>query len=135
MCRRPQDRGAAAVEFALVVPILIALVVAIAAFGRAYNIQSGLSMAAREGVRSMALDQKSTAVATAENLAISEANALIGVTSGVGASVSPATSPCAAGVNVTMTVTYTFDFFGFGGFLGILETVNMNGKGVMRCGG
>lgn len=44
MKARTSDRGAAAVEFALVVPILILLVLGIAVFGRAYNIQSGLAM-------------------------------------------------------------------------------------------
>jgi len=50
--RARSDRGAAAVEFALVAPILILLVVGIAEFGRAYNVQNSLSAAAREGVRS-----------------------------------------------------------------------------------
>ena len=49
------ERGAAAVEFALVVPILIVLVLGIAEFGRAFFIQSTISGAAREGVRRMAL--------------------------------------------------------------------------------
>jgi Flp pilus assembly protein TadG len=56
-----RDRGAAAVEFALVVPILLTLVIGIIEFGRAYNIQTTLSNAARDGVRVMALQNDVTA--------------------------------------------------------------------------
>ena len=52
---RSLGTGAAAVEFALVVPLLLVLVLGIAEFGRAYNMQTTLSGAAREGVREMAL--------------------------------------------------------------------------------
>ncbi|MCT1433984.1 pilus assembly protein, partial [Dietzia maris] len=50
-----RDRGAAAVEFALVLPILLLLVLGILEFGRAYHVQTILSNAARDGVRVMAL--------------------------------------------------------------------------------
>ena len=49
------ERGATAVEFALIVPLLIMLVIGIAEFGRAFQVQGTLSAAAREGVRLMAL--------------------------------------------------------------------------------
>ena len=42
-------------EFALVVPLLLVLVLGIVEFGRAYHVQTTLSGAAREGVREMAL--------------------------------------------------------------------------------
>ena len=41
----------AAVEFAFIVPLLILLVLGIAEFGRAFQVQGTLSAAAREGVR------------------------------------------------------------------------------------
>ncbi|HWH28522.1 MAG TPA: TadE/TadG family type IV pilus assembly protein [Mycobacteriales bacterium] len=53
--RRHSDDGAAAVEFALVMPILFLVVFAIVDFGRAYFATSTLSHAAREGVRVVAL--------------------------------------------------------------------------------
>ena len=56
-----KDRGAAAVEFALVMPVLLSLVVGIAEFGRAYNVQATLSGAAREGVRVMAVKNDAAA--------------------------------------------------------------------------
>jgi Flp pilus assembly protein TadG len=50
--RRPRSQsGAAAVEFALVVPIFVLLVVGIIDFGFAFNAQISLTQAVREGVR------------------------------------------------------------------------------------
>src|SRR3954470_9221845 len=49
------ERGASAVEFAFIVPLLIMLVLGIAEFGHAFQVQGTLSAAAREGVRVMAL--------------------------------------------------------------------------------
>jgi Flp pilus assembly protein TadG len=45
------DRGAAAVEFALVLPILILLLFGIIEFARAWNVRQTLTDAAREGAR------------------------------------------------------------------------------------
>ncbi|WP_137122227.1 TadE/TadG family type IV pilus assembly protein [Segeticoccus rhizosphaerae] len=49
--REGHDRGAAAVEMALVLPLLIVLLFGIIDFGRIYTAQIQLSQAAREGVR------------------------------------------------------------------------------------
>jgi len=51
------EHGAAAVEFALVLPILILLVFGIVQFSIMYNAQQGLHAAAREGARLGALPQ------------------------------------------------------------------------------
>lgn len=45
------ETGAAAVEFALVVPVLLAIVLGILGFGRMYSTQIDLSNAAQEGAR------------------------------------------------------------------------------------
>jgi Flp pilus assembly protein TadG len=49
------ERGAAAVEFAIVLPLLILLVFGIVEFSMLYNRQQGLHAAAREGARIAAL--------------------------------------------------------------------------------
>ncbi len=49
------ERGASAVEFGLIVPILLILVLGIIEFGHAFQVQGTLSAAAREGARAMAL--------------------------------------------------------------------------------
>jgi len=53
---RNPERGAAAVEFALILPVLILLIVGMLEFSRAYNAQLSLTNAAREGARVMAVD-------------------------------------------------------------------------------
>ncbi|MEV6600785.1 TadE family protein [Actinoplanes sp. NPDC051346] len=50
-----RDEGAAAVEMALVLPLLLLLLFGIIDFGRALNIQITLTEAAREGARATAL--------------------------------------------------------------------------------
>ncbi len=127
--RLTRDRGAAAVEFALVVPILLLLVFGIAEFGRAYNIQTTLSGAAREGARTMALENdpgaaSAAAVAAAQPLDVS----------GGQVSVSPGSCPLSgttASDTVRVTVTYPMEFvtnlFGNG--------FTLTGEGVMRCNG
>src|SRR6476469_9148241 len=53
--RPRQDAGAAAVEMALVLPILLFVLMGLIDFGRAYNAELQLSQAAREGARLAAL--------------------------------------------------------------------------------
>jgi Flp pilus assembly protein TadG len=48
-CR--DDRGAAAVEFALVLPLLLLILFGIIEFGRAWSVKQTLTDAAREGAR------------------------------------------------------------------------------------
>lgn len=122
MRRKTHDRGAAAVEFALVVPILLALILGMMVFGRAYQVQSSLSMAAREAVRVMALDPDHD-IGTAENAAVTAASSL-----GITGTVSPTALGCTADdPNATVTIAHNFNFLGV--------TLNLSGKGVMRCGG
>ena len=117
------DRGAALVEFALVLPLLILLVFGTIEFSRGYHARSSLGHAARESVRVVALgsgDPVATAQAAAPNLN----GALIGV------NVAP--DPCIAGDPVTVTLTYDHTYsiplFGTG-------TWSLKESGVMRCGG
>ncbi|WP_153505868.1 TadE family protein [Cumulibacter manganitolerans] len=124
-----RDRGAAAVEFALVVPVLILIVVGIIEFGRTYNVQTTLSGAAREGVRVMALRNdpvaaKAAVKSAAAGLSLSDTQI----------SVSPTSCTVAAGAQpptATVTVTYRVSFLT--GLLG--SGITVSGKGVMRCTG
>ncbi|MGH3738570.1 MAG: TadE family protein [Micromonosporaceae bacterium] len=122
---RSRDRGAAAVEFALLLPILLIIVFGIIDFGRMLNAQVTLTEAAREGARAESLGSDPNArVATATtNL------------DGVSTSVD---SAC-PGEDAIVTVNYEFTFVTplspllglFGG--GLDGTVPMSGKGVMPC--
>jgi Flp pilus assembly protein TadG len=59
--RRRSERGSAAVEFAILLPVLILLLFGIIEFSIAYNHQQGLHAAAREGARVAALPQSTQA--------------------------------------------------------------------------
>ena len=61
--RRRDDRGAAMVEFALILPLLLMLLMGIIEFGRAYNTQVSIQAAAREGARELALGHDAEVVA------------------------------------------------------------------------
>lgn len=125
--RMRDDDGAAAVEFALVLPILVLMVFGIFEFGRAYNIQIQLSGAAREGVRVMAIENDAAA---ARDATIAAAPSLNPALAPGEVGVSPTT--CSSGDTVTVTagrdVTYNIPLFGS-------ATINLQGTGVMRCGG
>ena len=59
-----RERGAAAVEFALILPLLVMLVFGIIEFGRGYNAKIELTGAVREGARELALGKTSTQAQT-----------------------------------------------------------------------
>jgi Flp pilus assembly protein TadG len=134
--RRSGDRGAAAVEMAIVLPLLLLIVFGLIDFGRMYFTQITLTAAAREGARASALGRSAqvpTIVSTA-------ANPISGVTGAV-TSACPATIPSGSNVSTTVTASYTYSFLTpigaiaglFGGGGGLTGTIPMTGKGVMRC--
>jgi len=128
--RLREQRGASAVEFALVLPLLIVLVVGIAEFGHAFQVQGTLSAAAREGVRTMALQNDQ---ARARTMVRSVASSLDPRLTDAQIAISPASCPVTytTGASVRVTITYRMpfftDFFGSG--------VGLTGTGVMRCNG
>ena len=70
---RRDDRGVTAVEFAIILPLLLMLVFGIVEFGRAYQARLTVTHAAREGVRVLAVTEDQTA---AENAARAAATGL-----------------------------------------------------------
>jgi Flp pilus assembly protein TadG len=64
------ERGAAAVEFALVLPLYLLLLFGIVDFARAFNIQLTLSDAAAEGARTLAVGGTATAAHSAAGSAL-----------------------------------------------------------------
>lgn len=118
------ERGAAAVEFALVAPILLVLVGGIVEFSQAYNLQISVTQAAREAARTMAIENdQDLARAAGEAGAPGLDPAEFNFTFSPGA--------CAADTNITTTVTYTA-----GTLTGLLgSTLTVTGVGAMRCGG
>lgn len=132
--RSDTDRGAAAVEMALVLPLLLLLVFGIVDFGRALNLQITLTQAAREGVRPAALRQSAAAVSTAVN------NATVGVAAPAPA-VAITACPSTAGTGTAVvTVSKTFEFVTPVGAIADLfgpsalgGDIPMTGRGAMQC--
>jgi Flp pilus assembly protein TadG len=123
------ERGASAVEFAFIVPMLIVLVLGIAEFGHAFQVQGTLSAAAREGVRAMALQNDPVAARAAVRNATATLRPAV---SDAQITITPAACPVGGGTtNVRLTIAYRMpyltSFFGAG--------VNLTGTGVMRCTG
>ncbi|CCG02921.1 TadE/TadG family type IV pilus assembly protein [Blastococcus saxobsidens] len=128
--RLRDERGASAVEFGLIVPLLIVLVIGIAEFGHAFQVQGTLSAAAREGARAMALQNDQTLARAAVMDATSTLNPAIAPDQIV---VTPASCPAIGGSsqNVRITITYPMPFLT--GFFG--AGIDLTGTGVMRCNG
>lgn len=121
--RKQSERGAVAVEFALLLPVLLLLVLGVMEFGRAYNTQLTLTNASREGVRVMAISNNAAAAKTAAknaaaslNPALADGNITVGT--------------CSPGAQVTVTIKYTLTTL-----TGIAGPFSMTGRGVMLCGG
>jgi Flp pilus assembly protein TadG len=119
MTRRParkvrRDRGAVAVEFALLLPVLLFLVFGIIDFGRALNAQITLTQAAREGARMAALGEQNVASNTkAAATGLNPVEMTVAVTS----------CPAGAGAGVNAGI--------FGSSFG--STMTLTAQGVMPC--
>jgi len=124
------ERGAAAIEFALILPLLIVLVFGIVQFSIAYNRAQGLHAAAREGARLASLPQTTQNDITAR---VTSSLAGVPLNGSPTISVSPAsTKPCQnrSGQTVTVTVTAVTDLD-----IPLWRSVSktLTGKGQFRC--
>jgi Flp pilus assembly protein TadG len=119
------ERGAAAVEFAILLPLLLMLVLGTIEFGRAYNAQITLTNAARDGVRVMAIAKTPTEAKNAARTAAASVSTTIPISD-----VTLSTEVCPTGTQVTLTIKYKLSTI-----TGIAGPFPMSGKGVMLCGG
>ncbi|WP_024817566.1 TadE/TadG family type IV pilus assembly protein [Arthrobacter sp. 31Y] len=135
MKSKTNERGAAAVELAILLPLLLLILFGIMEFGRAYNVQVSLTQAAREGARHAAVHYQDGTLDVA-GAALAAAPAL----DGLGVTVADNASSCAPGSNVEVTTNVSLSSMtgfldaGFFGGAGIFP-LNLSGVGVMRCGG
>lgn len=118
------ERGAAAVEFALVLPILVLILFGVIEFGGVYNAQLMVTGAAREAAREMALHGAPEAAVDAAHAAA------IGI-DGNDLDVSVSLPACASGADVTVTVVYDRPFLT--GLFG--ASVELTGLATRRCQG
>lgn len=141
--KRTSDRGAAAVEFALVIPVVLLVVFGIIDFGRLLNAQLQVSEAAREGARAA-----STVMGTSgqRRVAATDRIALFSSTGAKGMQLADGSdfcgrSPGAGDVN-KVVVTYRFSFVTPVGDLGALfgggrygAPIDVKATSVMPCRG
>jgi Flp pilus assembly protein TadG len=118
------DRGAAMVELALILPVLILLLVGIIEFGRAFNWQVSIQGAAREGARALALGESSGEVDAAVNGAAGAATV-----TGINQSGCPSSSSSTSYATVTVEAEFTFGI----PFVD-LGTKTLTASASMRCG-
>lgn len=125
--RRWRGEGAAAaVEFALVAPLLLLLIVGIVELGRVYHAQVTVTAAAREGAREMAVRNDPAA---ALDRVMTAAGSLAPALTAGQVTIQPAA--CSPGVDVTVGIAYPVPLVtGL-----ILQEMTVTGRGVMRCGG
>ncbi len=123
------ERGAAAVEFALVLPILLVLALGIVEFGRAFQVQATLAAAAREGARVLALQGDEAAVEAAVQSVSTSLNP--GLTADDIDVLPISCDGALAGTNATVTIDYPMPFLT--GFFG--NGIDLTADGVMRCHG
>lgn len=130
-----KEKGAVAVEMAIILPLLCLILFGIIEFGRAYNVQVSLTQAAREGARYAAIHYKDTSL-DVSGTTLASAPSL----AGLGVTVADNASSCDASSNVTVTTKVTLK--SLTGFLDAhifgtpsIFPLSMTGVGVMRCGG
>lgn len=121
-----RERGAAAVEFALILPVLLLMVLGMLEFSRAYNAQISLSGAAREGAREMAIHGDADDAIAAAIAAAPSVNPA--VTAG---QISIVPASCSAGEQIEFEINYNLPLMT--GLFGV--TLPITGVGVMQCGG
>lgn len=131
---RVGERGAVAVEFAIVVPVLIMILLGIIEFGLAFNSQLEVTNAAREGARSMVIrNSVSAADAAAEaatpglSPALTSSEIAFSFTAADGST----TTQCGPGITASATISYPYAFLT--GWFGTGYT--QTGKAAMKCGG
>ena len=118
-----EDRGAVLVEFALMIPILLALIFGIIDFGRAFDAKQSLTHATREGVREYAVsqDQSDGEAAFWQGVGSLDTSRI---------SLSVPGDGCTDGEPVTVTASYDFEFL-----MLPFASLTLDSSAVMRCSG
>ena len=128
-----RDRGAAAVEMAIVMPLLLMLIFGIIEFGLLLTAQIGVTAAAREGARAATVDAAPSAARDRVRLLDSDYQIEAGKSHGCGRNPAP-------GDDAVIVVTYEHRFLTpLGGLVGMMggagwgDSIDVAATGVMPC--
>jgi Flp pilus assembly protein TadG len=128
------DRGATAVEFALLLPIVLMMVFGLIDFGRALNAQISLTQAAREGARLAALGGSTSAVTARTQSAAGNLGGTVTVT------VTPCPANATQANDAVVQASYVFNFItpvgafaGLFGGTGFGSPITLTATGDMPC--
>lgn len=124
------ERGQAIVEFALLVPIMLVLVIGIAEFGRAWMTRNILTGAAREAVRAAAVETQANAYNSAKTIADAIlVSAAIPVTLQPGDFDDSVDTPVPT---VSVSITYNYSVIITGFIPGVPASFPLTGTATMR---
>ena len=127
---RRSESGASAVEFALLLPVLMMILFGIIEFGLALYRQAILTNASREGAR-LGIVQSVPAITTAQiDAAIDNYLTAAGITPGNVTRAIVAGGVTGTPVQVTLTLPYTYSVLP--GLTSIAPTINLTAQTVMR---
>ncbi|MCB5292802.1 TadE/TadG family type IV pilus assembly protein [Arthrobacter sp. SO3] len=130
--KRSKELGAVAVEFALILPIFLALILGVVEFGRAFSIQVSMAESAREAARYTAIHYtEAGSLAVAKQKAIDAAPI---------ADLQPGEitiSTCGPDLDAVVLIKANTAYLtGLPTLLPFLpDVMSISAKGVMRCGG
>ncbi|GGO87559.1 hypothetical protein GCM10011584_12480 [Nocardioides phosphati] len=107
-CARRDEKGAAALEFALVLPMLLLIVFAIISYAYMFSIRQALTQAAAEGARAAAVASTSQASAQA-TAAVNAALSGYSMTCGTkGLTCTPTSTTCGTAACMRVTVSFAY---------------------------
>ncbi|MFG1926782.1 TadE/TadG family type IV pilus assembly protein [Cryptosporangium sp. NPDC048952] len=125
-----KERGAAAIELAIIMPILLVMIFGIIDFGRVINTQMTLTEASREAARALAFGQTPANTLARAQLVTGTTDTQI-----ASSTACPPTATVANTASVTLKQTYTYitPIMGLLGTAGSTRT--LQSTGVMACVG
>lgn len=143
MCTENREKGASAVEFALILPVLMVILFGIIEFGFILYDKAIVTNASREGARRGIVYSKDingvTIGVPASDITDTTtsycASYLVSLGTGSAAPSTTVTGNCAVpGSSLTVTVTYPYSFLVLPNFVsGLTGGISLNGATVMRC--
>jgi Flp pilus assembly protein TadG len=131
------EGGSAAVEFAIVLPVLLVLVIGTIEFGRVLYLENSITNASRVAARTMAIEASASnpnAVSDAKNAAVNAAAVFPALTTAQVSIPTTSCTPPANGQVVYVSVSIAYPVTQITGFMPVFPTA-LPGKATMRCDG